>query len=332
MEIDVFCHIIPPKFVEAVERLTPELGPPIRSHIGEVPTLLDWEQRFRIMDQYPGYVQILTVALFHHVAYRKEGVELARIANDEMAELVFRYPDRFVAGIACLPMNNMDDTLAEVDRAVNDLKLRGVEVWAQRNEKPLDYPEFMPLYEKMSRYNLPILIHPIRGPAVADYSCEKESKYRIFSIFGWPYDTTVAMTRLVFSGVLEKIPNLKLVTHHCGGMVPFFADRIISHCNYNEMRRLNEKHNQGLSKHPIEYFRMFYNDTALNGGALSLMCGYDFFGADRLLFATDLPYDAQIGDSSICKTIEAIEQMSIPDLDKKKIFEENARNLFRLPI
>ena len=140
------------------------------------------------------------------------------------------------------------------------------------------------------------------------------------------------MTRLVFSGVLEKFPNLKVVTHHCGGMIPFFADRLISHCNYNEMRRLNEKHNQGLTRHPIEYFRMFYNDTALNGGTSSLMVGYEFCGPDHLLFATDLPYDAQLGDSSIRMTIEAVEGMAIPEADKKKIFEGNARRLFRLPI
>ena len=162
MKIDAFCHIVGPKFMAAVERLAPEQAAGVRTHAEELPTLIDWESRFRMMDRYPGYVQILTVAAFHLVAYRKEGVELAKIANDEMAELVYKHPDRFVAGIACLPMVSIDAALAEADRAVNDLKLRGVELWAHRDRTPIDYPEFMPLYEKMSAYNLPILIHPIR--------------------------------------------------------------------------------------------------------------------------------------------------------------------------
>lgn len=337
MKIDIFCHIIPTKYVEAAQRLSSGgTARFIADRIKEIPTLNDWERRFRIMDKYRDYVQVLTTATFDQVTYGKEAVELAKIANDEMAELVFRYPERFVAGVAALPLNDLDAALVEADRAIKDLKLRGVEIWAQRDGKPIDSPEFMPLYEKMSQYNLPILIHPMRKAPGGDYSCEKESKYRIFSIFGWPYDTTVAMTRLVFSCVLEKYPNLKFVTHHCGAMVPFFADRIVSHCNYNEMRRVydekHQKYHEGLTKHPIEYFRMFYNDTALNGGRSSLMCAYEFFGAEHLLFATDLPYDSQLGDSSISKTIEAIEGMDIADSDKKKIFEDNARKLMRLPV
>jgi len=331
MKIDIFCHIIAPAFAEAVERLNLPLPAEVKNYRTQSPPLYDLEQRFRIMDKYDDYMQVLTVATFHNFARGDKAVELAKIANDELAELVSKYPDRFATGIANLPMTDIETTLLEVDRAVNDLKLRGVEIWALRDGTPIDSPEFMPLYEKMCQYNLPILIHPFRGVTAADYSCEKESKYRIYSTFGWPYDTTVAMTRLVFSQVLEKFPNIKFITHHCGAMVPFFATRIISHCDFNEMRR-GEKHHVGLTKHPIEYYRMFYNDTALSGGTSALMCAYDFFGADRLLFGTDMPMDSLLGISDISSTIQAIEQMDIPDSDKQKIFEGNARKLLRLPI
>src|SRR4030042_542167 len=186
MEIDVFCHITPPKYADAMERLNLE-GPSVRDHLKEIPTVHDWERRFRIMDRYPGYVQVLTIGTFYQVTYRDEAVELARIANDEMAELVLKYPDRFVAGIAVLPLNDLEAALVEADRAIKDLKLRGVEIWAHRDGKPVDLPEFMPLYEKMSQYNLPLFMHPMRGPAGGDYSCEKESRYRIWRIFGWLY-------------------------------------------------------------------------------------------------------------------------------------------------
>lgn len=330
MKIDIYCHIIPSKYIEAVERLTP-LGPLVRDFIPQAPTLNDLERRFRIMDKYDDYVQVLTVSSFHLVAYRDKAVELAKIANDEIAELVSRYPERFVAGVANLPMNDMDAALMEVDRAVNELKLRGVEIWATRDGRPIDSPEYMPFYEKMSQYNLPIWIHPQRGATVSDYSNEKESKYYINRIFGWPYETTVAMTRLVFSRVFDKYPNIKFITHHCGGMVPYFADRFVSHINCSEIQG-GDKYWLGLTKHPIEYFRMFFNDTALNGGASSLMCAYDFFGVDHLLFATDMPFDRQLGDSSVGRTIQAIQQMAVSDPDKQKIFEHNARRLLRLPV
>ena len=83
-------------------------------------------------------------------------------------------------------------------------------------------------------------------------------------------------------------------------------------------------------KHPIEYFKMFYNDTALNGNASGLMCAYQFFGEDHLLFGTDMPHDVENGAIAIRKTIEAIEDMNIPESSKKKIFEGNARNLLHL--
>jgi len=180
----------------------------------------------------------------------------------------------------------------------------------------------MPLYEKVAQYDFPVWIHLFRGLTASDYTSEKESKYRIFSIFGWPYDTTVAMTRLVFSQVLEKYPNLKLITHHSKAMIPYFAERILSHCDYYEVQR-KESHTQGLTKHPIEYFHMFHNDTALNGGTSLLMCAYGFIGAEHLLFGTDMPYDSQVGGLSIGKTIHAIKQMAISDSG----FEDNTHKL-----
>ncbi len=198
-------------------------------------------------------------------------------------------------------------------------------------DKPLDSPEFWPLYEKMSQYNLPIWIHPTRNITYADYKTEEKSMYGIFLVLGWPYETAVAMTRLVFSGVLEKYPNLKIITHHSGSMIPFFEQRIIGAYDMFEMRQ-KDKSKQGLTKAPIEYFKMFYNDTALYGSTPGLMCAYAFFGADRLLFGTDLPYDSQLGDRLTRETINSVEQMDIPDFEKKKIFEDNARELLRLPI
>jgi aminocarboxymuconate-semialdehyde decarboxylase len=295
------------------------------------PTLWDLNERFRIMDKYEGLKQVLTIASpgLEDAVGPKEAITLSKIANDSMADLVAKYPDRFVAGVACLPMNNIDAALVETDRAIRELDFKGIQLYSPTKDKPLDQPEFMPLYEKMAAYDLPIWIHPKRDIEFADYRTENHSKYWIFSMFGWPYETTAAMTRLVFSGVLEKYPTLKFITHHCGGMVPYFAERIIGGQDYAE-KCLNAKFKKYLSRQPIEYYRMFYADTALYGGTPSLLCGYAFFGPDHILFATDMPYDSEGGDRYTRQTIDAVEQMSIPAKEKEQIFHENARKILKL--
>jgi predicted TIM-barrel fold metal-dependent hydrolase len=332
MKIDLFPHILPVKYKEMLYKIAPS-DFYIKDVIETLPTLFDLEHRFRIMDKYEGLMQILTLSSppIEQIGDSKKAIDLAKMANDEMAGLVLKYPDRFPAAVAALPMIDMDATLKEVDRAINDLKFRGIQLNSPINNKPLDSPEFLPLYEKMAHYNLPIWIHPVREADFADYRTEKRSKYMIFHIFGWPYETAAAMTRLVFSGVLEKYPNLKIITHHCGSMVPYLEQRIIGAYDHAEMLR-GAKYKQGLTKSPIDYFKMFYYDTAIYGSTPGLMCAYAFCGADHLLFATDFPYDSQFGERYIRQTIQSVDQMTISDLEKKMIFEENARKLLRLPI
>jgi predicted TIM-barrel fold metal-dependent hydrolase len=332
MKIDIFPHILPIKYKEALYRIAPP-GFYIKDVIETLPTLFDLNHRFRIMDKFEGLMQVLTLSApsVELIADSKRAVDLAKLANDEMAELVLKYPERFLAAVACLPMNNMDAALKEADRAINDLKFRGVQVNTPTNDKPLDSPEFMPLYEKMSQYDLPIWVHPERPVDYADYRTEKRSKYMIFHIFGWPYETAAAMTRLVFSGVLEKYPNLKIITHHCGGMVPYLEQRIIGAYDHAQLLR-GAKYQQGLTKSPIEYYKMFYYDTSIYGSTPGLMCAYAFCGADHMLFASDMPYDSELGERYTRQTIQSIEQMDISDYEKKKIFEDNARTLLRCPL
>ena len=333
MKIDVFNHIIPAKYKEALfKKMPPDAYQ--RRLIEAFPSLSDLDVRFRIIDKYEGLVQVITTGAppVEDIAGPKDAVELARIANDEMAELVVKYPDKFPAAVACLPMNDMDAALKEVDRSITELGFRGVQIHSDINGKPLDSPEFMPLFEKMAHYNLPILLHPeIRTNQVPDYPNETESYHMIHIIFAWPYRTTVAMTRLAMSGIFERFPALKIITHHCGAMVPFFDQRI--NVGYmSHLMRMGFKHAPVLTKRPIEYYRMFYGDTALYGSSPGLMCGYAFFGADHILFATDMPYDPQLGDIYTRETIRAIEQMDITDTEKKKIYEDNAKELMRLPV
>jgi predicted TIM-barrel fold metal-dependent hydrolase len=328
LKIDAYAHIVPPKYREALYKVAPKMHD---QQILFSPPLYDLDRRFRIMDKYEPIRQVLTLGRIpvEHVAGPAKAADLAKRANDEMAELVVKYPDRFVAALATLAMNNMNAALKEADRAIKELKFKGVYLHTPVDEKPLDAPEFLPLYEKMAGYDLPIVIHPMRKVDHPDYLTEKTSRYNMFSLFGWPYDTTSAMARLVFSGIMEKYPNLKIVTHHLGGMVPFYAERIRQ---FTQVMRIGEE-KPFLKKDAIDYFKMFYADTAIYGNPTALKCGHEFFGPDHVLFGIDFPLgDTEHGDRNYRQTINAIEQMDITEEERKKIYEDNARKLMRLPI
>ena len=327
LKIDAYSHIVPPKYSEALRKVAPEL---YDRQVAPYPTLHNLDERFRIMDKYEPLRQVLTLGRIpvEHVAGPKKAAELAIQADEEMAELVVKYPSRFCGALATLAMNNVDAALKEAQHAIDDLKFRGVYLHTPVDEKPLDAPEFLPLYEMMVKYDLPIVIHPMRKPTHPDYLTEKESKYNIFSMFGWPYDTSTAMARLVCSGIMENYPGLKIVTHHCGGMIPFYAERIRQ---FLQIRRIGE--NLKLKRDAIDYFHMFYADTALYGNPTALMCGLEFFGEDHLLFGIDFPLgDTERGDRNYRQTINAIAAMNITDQVRKKIYEDNARKLMRLSI
>lgn len=333
MKIDIFPHFLPSKYKEAVvKKANPYFSSAWWDKVLDgTPALFDLDVRLRLMDRHEGLGEVLTVSAppVEEIADPETAGYLSKLANDGLAELVLKYPDKFLAAVACLPMNDVDAALKETDRAIKDLKLKGVQLYTPINGKPLDSAEFMPLYEKMAEYDLPIWIHPNKSPNIPDYTNEEYSKYGVFQLFSWPFETTVAMTRLVFSGILEKYPRIKFITHHGGAMVPFFDHRIIEAQKYTKAH-LKRNYGQTLSKHPIEYYHMFYADTAVSGSTPALMCAYAFFGAERILFGTDVPYDGEDGDIFTKVTIKSIEDMKIPKHEKDMIFEGNAKRLLHL--
>jgi len=311
MKIDIFSHIMTKKYLETYVKKNQEILNRIEARSIAV---TDLEVRLRLMNRYPDVLQVLTIANIPLETFAEpaDAVELAKIANEELAELVDRYPDKFIAGVACLPMNDMDAALEEADRAITRLGLKGVQIYSRINGEPLDNPKFKPLWEKMANFNLPIWIHP------ATY----DKLDNDIGVFSWPFETSSAMFRLVTSGVFNDHPNIKFITHHCGAMVPFFEKRIKWVLSLVPGLYPN-------IKHPEEHFRKFYVDTAVYGNTVALMCGYAFYGADHLLFGTDAPLGPKFGLTG--ETAESIERMSIPDEEKEKIFFRNAVELLSLP-
>lgn len=310
MKIDVFAHILPEKYLAAYSQKNKAV---LEQGEAKNRAVIDLDVRLRLMDRYPDVLQVLTVAQppLEKFVKPKDTIELARIANDELAELVQKYPDKFIAAVACLPMNDVDVALEEADRGIKQLGLKGVQIYSRVNGEPLDHPKFKPLYEKMANHDLPIWIHPTTN-----------EELDTGGILGWPFETASAMYRLVLAGVFNDYPNIKFITHHCGSMVPYFEKRL--------KWLLYPSRIPPNIKNPIEHFRKFYNDTALYGCTAGLMCAYAFFGADRLLFGTDAPLGPKFGLTK--ETIESIERMTIPDFEKEKIFVQNAVNLLALAI
>jgi predicted TIM-barrel fold metal-dependent hydrolase len=340
-KIDVFAHILPSTFVDALSKKIPETRVTTAMSARLRPGVRDLDIRFRIMDQNEGYVQILCMAEppVEDIADSKVAVELAKIANEGMAELVTKYPDRFLTAVACLPMNNMEEAVKEIDRVIIDLGFRGIQITSNIMDKPLDSPEFEPLFERMNYYRLPILIHPRRmksGPRAFGVDIKPLPNDKIGQLaqnfFNWPFETTIAMGRFVWSGMLEKYPNLKIITHHCGGFTPYQVTRITQLQGIGEID-MHRKPNSiwHFNKRPIDYYKMMYGDTAVWGNTSALMCGYDFFGPDHMLFGTDTAFGPEGGAYNVRETIRSVEMMTIHEEDKRKIFEDNARRLFQLP-
>ncbi len=312
--IDIFTHVLPPRYLHALQDAALSGHAPAQAGqwLESNAALGDMDARFREMDRFPGLMQVLTLATPppDTLVAPDKAVELARLANDEIGALLTKYPDRFVAAVACLPLRDTAAAIAEAERAILQLGFRGVQIFTNINGELPDTPRLMPLYARMAELDLPIWIHPWDVPGgLAEAQGIQDPV--ITHGLRWPYDTSVAMVRLLKAGIVDRYPNIKFITHHCGGMVPFFAGRL-----------------------RVPDLRRFYADTAVFGGTPSLMCGHAFFGADHLLFGSDMPLGAsrqgKLGFTA--ETIESVEGMQVPQADKDKIFQGNARTLLKLPV
>lgn len=330
-KLDIYNHVMPRSVVERMRALAPEKGDIVR-RVGSIAMLHDIEARVAMMAQWPGYQQVLTLANppIEAIAGPADSPGLAQLGNDELREICARWPAQFPAWVASLPLNNIPATLAEMDRAVAQ-GARGIQIFTNINGRPLDEPEFLPIFERaVNHHRVPIWMHPARGANVPDYPGEKKSKYEIWQVLGWPYETSVAMARIVFSGMLDRFPDMKIITHHLGAMIPYFEGRVGPLFDQLGTRSSDEDYAsllQRMAKRPIEYFRMFHGDTAVGGSRAAICCGLNFFGPDKVLFATDCPFDPEGGPMFIRDTIAAIDSLELPDDDRRKIYVGNALRL-----
>ena len=308
MVIDMAAHILTPNFAKKYAALIPAIRERIEMR---TPAVADLEIRMRLMNRYPNVLQVLTMAnlpLERYVENAADAIELARIGNDDLADIVLHYPDKFMGAAAILPMNDVDAACKEAERAIKQLDLQGIQLYTRINGVPAADEKFLPLFEMMDDFGLPVWIHPTLNPQLDPDN----------DMFTWEYELTSCMHKLVVAGIFKKFPNIKIIIHHAGAMVPFFRGRVEYTLNLYPLPY------KGLS----DDFKKFYVDTAIYGNTDGLMEAYTFFGADKMLFGTDAPLGPKWG--MIEGTIESIERMNIPEEEKRMILKENALDMFNM--
>jgi predicted TIM-barrel fold metal-dependent hydrolase len=252
-------------------------------------------------------------------------VAYAKVLNNGMTQFMEDSKGRVVAG-GTVPLEAFEHGgRREMERAIRSLGLKAILVVSNIAGKPLDLPEFEPFWAAAAEMGVTVYIHPADSTGERDRSYEAD--YDLMHNFGWPFETELMMSRLVFSGIMERYPSLKIVTHHLGGGIPFFWGRINE--TYDPSTQ-PKKIGRVLSKPLFDYFSRFYYDTAVGGNGPAIRCAYEVFGADQLVFATDYPFGPGTGESRLAEYPKVIESLGFSEADSKKIFEDNARRILSL--
>ena len=311
--VDIYCHILPDKFFQEMNRIAPRLGN-IGARLRGVKKLFDLDERFREMDKFGDYRQIISLPNppIEDFASGEVGLESCADRQRRHGGTV-RAPSRsvFRPSSPRVSLTDVEGSVKEARRAVTELGAGGVQIFTNIAGQPLDDPAFEPIFATMAELDLPIWLHPARTASMPDYATEQKSRFEMWWCFGWPYETSVAMVRMVFSGLFDRYPKLKIITHHLGGMIPFYDGRIGPGLQVLGSRTRDEDYSKilpSLRRPHLDYLHDFYGDTALFGGGIhAVRCGLEFFGSDHVVFATDTPL------GPIAPTIEAIQRLDIAD-------------------
>lgn len=310
--IDGYAHYLPPSFRD--EMLDSFPSDELRD-LEDATHMWDVESRLDDLDHNGIDRQVVSLArssIWPGIG-REHSLPLTELANDGVREICDEY-DRFIP-VATLPFLT-GEYLEELDRCIEQLDMAGVQIFSNVAGRPLDDPEFRPFFERVEEHGVPIWLHP----QLHDWY-DWAPEYGNHKIYGWPFDTTLALSRLVYGGVMEAY-DLDIVTHHMGGMVPFFPQRLRT---FDEASGNAER--AGLSRPLLDYFKEFYADTVSNGDVPSLECANRFYGSDQMVFATDYPFGPDRGQTWLEGGVRAVEEMDVSEADREAIFGGNLRSL-----
>jgi aminocarboxymuconate-semialdehyde decarboxylase len=326
LRIDFHSHYYPPRYLKELESLKEGLIRIENDESGQRQIIMwntripikremwDLETQLSDMNKYGLDMKVLSPANPWDALLEPEReASIIRIINEEIAWAVKKYPEKFI-GLATLPYRNVEMALDEMDKAIINLGLKGLIMGTNIGGKSIDAPEFWPIYEKAERLDVPILVHPFMPRWL-----EGMLEYQLIPLMALPFETTLAIARLTLAGILEKYPNLKFVAAHLGGTLPYLLGRIDrGYMMYPECK-------VNITKPPSEYLKGIYLDT-VSLHSPSLLCAYSYWGAEKLLFGTDYPYEW-----GTFEVIKSIQELELSREEDKKILGENANKLlFRI--
>ncbi len=243
--------------------------------------------------------------------FGKEGPAIARIVNDYIGGLAKDHPDRFI-GLIVLPLQDVEASIRELDRAVSELGMKGVLLYSNQDGVFPDEVQFRPLFEHIERLDVPVLLHPAY-PVTYDATVGRN----LVAGLGLMFDTTIALARIILAGMLDEFPNLKLVCPHVGGALPYLIGRL------DHQTQVLKRGAENINKPPSEYLKNIYLD-AVSPIPMAIQYGIDFVGADRMLYSSDHPW---VDPKTISECVQAL---NLPSEEQAKIFGGNAKTLFKI--
>jgi aminocarboxymuconate-semialdehyde decarboxylase len=314
LTVDIHNHVIVPEAATMVEGMQRPEDDPFFFYSGAkstaynaehfheiVPKMIGPDQRIPDMDRMGIQVDALAIGppQYYYWTEPSLGAELAELQNDHIAAMVAGHPDRFV-GMATLPMQDPERAIQELERVTTKHGFPGASINTSMYGRDYDHPDYRPFWAKAQELDATIILHPqgySDGARLTDY-------YMI-NVVGNPLDSTVATMKLIYGGVLEAFPELKIVVVHGGGYLPFYADRM------DHAFEVRPECRENISQHPSEYLRKMYFDTMVFG---DVALGYlvRLYGSDHVLLGTDYPYD--MGETDPIGLIERVEGLDEDDI------------------
>lgn len=329
-KVDAFTHFTFPSFVEGLEAAT-GTSHEFSRLFANTKTLIDEGARLLLMDELGVERHVLVplpeIGLSPGVLPRRDVARrLSRLCNEEMSRLVQRRGDRFT-GVAMLPQCDGAALADELDFAVQHLGLSGGVLGPGPTLLPADSPELEALWAKAEALDVPVWLHPARSASFPEYQGEAQSKYQFFQVYSWLLDTTLAMHRIVFSGVFERHPRLKLVAHHAGALVPLYCGRVDIGMRFFEANA-GVDYDAKVTPPYEPHYAKFFVDTATQAfNPRVLQVAVDFFGPSQVLFGSDAPMDATGGREMGRNAAASVAELSVTDAQRAAIYSGNAERL-----
>lgn len=331
--IDMFNHYLPPAFYDKVTSLGGSAHMLTRAR--NMRAMSDLSYRLERMAAFEGYQQVPCIVSpnVEQVVAPDHTAALARFANECFYALCQKHPQQFPTFVATLPLDDTDKAAREAEYAVTQLGAAGVQIYTNQAGQPVDNAEFYKLFDKLNELDAVLWLHPARTSREPYYHCEAEEKYELWWTMMWPVETTMAAARLVYSGLFQRCPALRVVLHHAGGMLPMEGGRLDNGLQLYGTR--TPANRQALTDSPIRgldqgsEFRKFYADCATFGSAAAIRCGIEFFGLSRMLFASDMPFDPEDGFGYVRRTLADIDSLALTENEKDALRYQNALRVLK---